>query len=72
MLSPRDAAALALAGGDTVTVSQNGTAVNVPVQVIRMLAEGVAVLPRNLAGRPAEKLVGPDGIYTIVQVEKKE
>jgi len=28
-------------------------------------------VPRNLQGRPAEKLVGPDGFYTNVNVEKK-
>jgi NADH-quinone oxidoreductase subunit G len=71
LLSPFDAEKLALTNGDIVTVSQNGVSVNVPVKITRMLSAGVAVLPRNLAGRPAEKLVGPDGITTTVQVEKR-
>jgi NADH-quinone oxidoreductase subunit G len=71
LLSRFDAEKLTLADGDTVTVSQNGTSIDVPVQVTRMLSEGVAILPRNLAGRPAEKLVGPDGIVTTVKVEKR-
>jgi len=71
LLSRFDAKKLDLTNGDTVTVSQNGASVDVPVQVTRMLSEGVAVLPRNLAGRPAEKLVGPGGMYTTVHVEKR-
>jgi len=71
LLSRFDAERLAVTNGDIVTVSQNGASVDAPVQVTRMLSEGVAVLPRNLAGRPAEKLVGPDGVYTTVQVEKR-
>ena len=55
---------------DTVTLSQNGTSLVLPVQVSRMVSEGVAVLPRNLAKRPAEKLVGPSGLYATVKVEK--
>jgi NADH-quinone oxidoreductase subunit G len=72
LLSRPDAKKLGLAPGDQVTVSQNGVSVDVPVQVNRMLDEGVALLPRNLAGRPAEKLVGPAGLFTSVKVEKKE
>jgi NADH-quinone oxidoreductase subunit G len=72
LLSRSDAEKLAVSNGDAVTVSQNGTSTDVPVRITRMLSEGVAVLPRNLAGRPAEKLVGPDGIYTTVKIEKGE
>jgi NADH-quinone oxidoreductase subunit G len=71
-LSRPDAKKLGLATGDLVTVSQNGVSVDVPVQVNRMLEQGVALLPRNLAGRPAEKLVGPTGLFANVKVEKKE
>jgi hypothetical protein len=59
-----------LTSGDTVTISGNGTSLDLPVQVNRTLTEGVAVLPRNLAGRPAERLVGPGGLYARVKIEK--
>lgn len=69
-LSRVDAARLGVANGETVTVSRNGVAVTLPVQVKRQLGEGVALVARNLAGRPAEKLIGSDGLYAIVKVEK--
>ncbi|MBN1219197.1 MAG: NADH-quinone oxidoreductase subunit NuoG [Anaerolineae bacterium] len=69
-LSRPDAARLGLTDGDLVTVSTNEVTVEVPVRVNRMLVEGIALLPRNLVGRPAEKLVGPDGLYATVKVEK--
>ncbi|GAB4437685.1 MAG: NADH-quinone oxidoreductase subunit NuoG [Anaerolineae bacterium] len=70
MLSRPDAAKLGVSGGDTVTVSRNGTSLALPVQVNRMLAEGVALVPRNVQGRPAEKLTGGNGVFTTVKVEK--
>ncbi len=70
MLSRPDAEKLGVSGGDTVTVSQNGTSLALPVQVNRMLSEGVALVPRNLEGRPAEKLMGGNGVFTTVKVEK--
>lgn len=70
LMSREDADRWGLAKGDNVTVSRNGTSVTLPVQVSRALHLGVAVLPRNLAGRPAEKLVGLNGLYATVQVEK--
>ena len=70
MLSRRDAQKLGLSNGDQVTVSQNGTSVTVPVQVNRTVSEGMAIMPRNLAGRPAEKLLGPNGLYSTVKLEK--
>ena len=70
MLSGHDARKMGLANGDEVTVSQNGATVTVPVRINRTVSEGVALMPRNLAGRPAEKLVGPDGLYSTVNVEK--
>ena len=69
-LSRADAAKLGVANGESVTVSRNGVSVTLPVQVQRQLGEGVALVARNLAGRPAEKLVGSDGLYAIVKVEK--
>jgi NADH-quinone oxidoreductase subunit G len=69
-ISRKDAQALGLAAGDLVKISQNGNTVEVPVQPSRKVSEGVIILPRNLAGRPAEQLVGQDGHYTTVKVEK--
>jgi NADH-quinone oxidoreductase subunit G len=70
LLSRTDAQKLGVASGDTVTVSQNGAVVTLPVKIDRSAHEGVALVPRNLAGHPAEKLVGPEGLYTTVKVEK--
>ena len=70
LLAKADAQRLGLVNGDSVTISQNGTAVALPVRINRTLSEGVAIVPRNLAGRPAEQLIGPGGVYTTVQVEK--
>ena len=70
LVSRSDAEKLGLASGDHVTVSQNGTSVALPVQVNRMVSEGTVWVPRNLAGRPAETLLGPGGLYGTVTVEK--
>lgn len=70
LLSKADAQKLGVGNGDMVTLSQNGTSVALPVQVNRKLSEGIVVVPRNLAGRLAEKLVGVSGLYTTVKVEK--
>jgi NADH-quinone oxidoreductase subunit G len=71
LISRADAQKLGLNNGDTVIVSQNGTSVTLPVQVNRMVEAGTVVVPRNLAGRPAEKLVGPGGLHGGVKVEKR-
>ena len=70
LLARADAQRLGVVNGDSVTISQNGTSVALPVRINRTLSEGVAVVPRNLAGRPAEQLVGPEGVYTTVRIEK--
>lgn len=70
IISMADAEKLGLARGEDITLSRNGASVTLPIQVNRMLEAGVAVLPRNLAGRPAEKLVGPGGLQATVRVEK--
>ncbi len=70
LLSRADAQKLGLTSGDTVTISQNGASVALPVQVNRLVGEGMALVPRNLAGRPAEKLLGPRALYGRVKVEK--
>jgi NADH-quinone oxidoreductase subunit G len=70
LISRADAQKLGLANGDQVAVSQNGTSVALPVQVNRMVNEGIVLVPRNVAGRPAERLVGPGGLSATVKVEK--
>ena len=70
LLSRSDARKLDLANGVSVVLSHNGASVTLPVRLDRTVPEGVVVLPRNLAGRPAEKLVGSGGIYAPVTVEK--
>jgi NADH-quinone oxidoreductase subunit G len=70
-LSRPDATRLGLSEGDRVTVSQNGISVDLPIKVMRSVSEGIALIPRNLTGHPAERLVGPDGIYITVSVEKQ-
>ena len=69
-LSRVDADRLGVSSGEAVTVSQNGHAVTLPVQIDRQMSEGIVLLPRNLAARPAEKLVGPAGVHTTVKVKK--
>jgi predicted molibdopterin-dependent oxidoreductase YjgC len=70
LLSRPDAEKLGVSNGDEVTVSHNGASVALPARVNRMLDEGVALVPRNLDGRPAERLVGSGGLYATVDVEK--
>lgn len=71
-ISRPDAEKHGIKNGDKVTISQNGTSIDTTIQINRLLTEGTLVLPRNLAGRPAEKLVGPDGLYSAVNVQKTE
>lgn len=70
LLSRPDAERLGVSSGDYVTLSQNGTSISLPVQINRKMSQGVALLPRNLAGHPAEKLVGVDRAYTTVTIKK--
>jgi NADH-quinone oxidoreductase subunit G len=70
LISRADARKIGLADGDTVTVSHNGASLALPVQVNRMVSEGTVLVPRNLTGRPAEKLVGPGGLYGSIKLEK--
>jgi len=71
LLSRSDAQKLGVTNGDQVTISQNGASVDLPVRADRRLEAGVALVPRNVAGKPAEKLIGPNGLSAIVKVEKK-
>lgn len=70
LISRPDAQKLSLKNGDTVAVSQNGTTVDLTVQINRSLNEGLVMVPRNLEGRPAEKLVGSTGLHTTVTLKK--
>ncbi|NIP68943.1 MAG: hypothetical protein GTO04_07110 [Planctomycetales bacterium] len=70
-LSRIDATKLGVGSGDQLVVSRNGTSVELPVRIERRLEAGVALVPRNVAGQPVEKLIGPGGLYTTVNVEKK-
>ncbi|MDM8530101.1 NADH-quinone oxidoreductase subunit NuoG [Anaerolineales bacterium HSG25] len=70
LLSSVDAKKLGLNNGDSVTISQNGTAVNLPIQISRMLNEGTILIPRNIEGRPAERLVGSSDVHASVKVKK--
>ncbi len=70
MISRSDADKMELSNGDSVTVSGNGAAVSLPVQVDRQIGAGVVLVARNLAGRPAERLIGGNGLYTTVTVKK--
>ena len=70
VLSRPDAESLGVRNGDNVMISQNGTAIELPIRINRLMNVGVAMLPRNLSGRPAEKLVGINGLYALVKIEK--
>jgi predicted molibdopterin-dependent oxidoreductase YjgC len=69
LLSPADAKKLGVADGSMVTISQNGTSVELTARINRVLNEGTVVVPRNLEGRPAEKLVGAGGVSAPVEVK---
>jgi NADH-quinone oxidoreductase subunit G len=70
LLSPGDAARLGVSTGSRVTVTCGQAAVELPVRVNRQLTAGLALLGRNLAGRPAEKLLGPGKVVGWVNVVK--
>ena len=70
LLAPAEAERLGVTNGDRVTVARNGAAVELPVQVNRRLSAGVALIARNLTGRPAEKLTGTGQTYAVVTIEK--
>ena len=70
LISRADAEKWGVTNGDKVVVSQNGTSIQLPVQINRMMSAGTLLLPRNLTGRPAEKLVGEAGLYAPVKVKR--
>ncbi|OQY35927.1 MAG: NADH dehydrogenase (quinone) subunit G [Anaerolineaceae bacterium 4572_5.2] len=72
-LSRSDAKRLTLNDGDEASFSVNGVSLILPVRVNRLVPQGVALLPRNLKGAPAEKLLDGQGLVAEVErVEKPE
>jgi NADH-quinone oxidoreductase subunit G len=57
-ISPDDATRLALTTGERVRVEAHVRQVTLPCRVDASLPAGVAAIPRNLAGHPAEMLLG--------------
>jgi len=57
-VSKKDAARLRISAGDTVTVTAGSESHTMPVAVNRLTPAGTAVIARNLAGSPAERLLG--------------
>lgn len=70
LLSRADAQKLGVDNGDSVTISRNGTSLTLPAQINRLTNEGIVLVPRNLADRPAEKLVENGDPHAPVNVEK--
>jgi NADH-quinone oxidoreductase subunit G len=68
-VSPDDAARLKVAAGNRVRVEANARQVTLPCRIDAGLPPGVAAIPRNLAGHPAEVLLGETqltGVATLV------
>jgi NADH-quinone oxidoreductase subunit G len=70
LLSGPDGERLGVSNGQTVALARNGVWLTLPVRLERSVPAGVALLPRNLAGRPAEQLLGPTALYAAVKIEK--
>jgi predicted molibdopterin-dependent oxidoreductase YjgC len=69
-LSGRDAQALNVSDGEAVRVTAGGVEVTLPAHVNGLVSPGVVAVPRNLAGRPAESLLGDERVFERVQVAK--
>jgi NADH-quinone oxidoreductase subunit G len=67
-LARADAQALGVANGETVQVSANGRQVALPARVDGLVPTGVVAIPRNLAGQPAERLLGEGQVSGEVEV----
>ncbi len=68
-LSRYDAKRLNLNDGDEATFTVNGVSLTLPVRVNRLTPRGVVLIPRNLKGFPAEKLLDGQGHVSVVEVE---
>lgn len=63
-ISRADAEALGIASGDPVQITANGgQSLTLPCRVDGRVPPGVVVLARNLAGQPAEQLLGEQSLY---------
>jgi len=63
-ISRADAEALGLASGAPLQISaSSGQTLTLPCQVDSRVPPGVVVLARNLAGRPAEQLLGEQAVF---------
>ncbi|MFQ5578606.1 MAG: molybdopterin oxidoreductase family protein, partial [Anaerolineae bacterium] len=71
LLSEPDAARLGVSDGDEVTLSANGVSVTLPVRVGRPVPAGVVLVPRNVAGQPAERLLNGRAAFAPVTAVKK-
>ncbi len=69
-ISQSEAARLGIQDDDQVVLSSETGAVNLPVTIDDTVPAGVVMLPRNLQGCPAERLLNGTGVMTSVQVTK--
>jgi hypothetical protein len=69
-LSCADALALDLSNGDGLRITADEHQVTLPVHVDGIVPEGVVAVPRNLAGLPAESLLGEARVFGKVKVAK--
>ena len=75
-LSHADALALGVSDGDHLQVAEDGRhqsarrVVTLPARVDGVVPEGVVAIPRNLAGLPAESLLGEGRVFGLVKVVK--
>lgn len=69
-ISPSEAARLGIQDGDQVALSSETGSVNLPMTIDDTIPAGVVMLPRNLQGCPAERLLNGTGAMTSVQVTK--
>ncbi|RME50865.1 MAG: NADH dehydrogenase (quinone) subunit G [Caldilineae bacterium] len=65
----KDAARLGLQEGMEVTLAANGVSVRLPARLDRRLPSGVVLVPRNLPGSPAEKLLAGRGAFVPLKVQ---
>ncbi len=69
VISRKDAAQLGITADDSVTLTVPGASVTVPVRLNGLVPQGIVLVPRNLSGFPAEKLLGSKRL-TAVKITK--
>ncbi len=65
VISGKDAGRLEISKGDLVSLAVPGVSVTVPVQLNGLVPAGVVLVPRNLSGFPAEKLLGSNRLVSV-------